>query len=295
MPPLPDDRNDQGGYRHGEEDQYEVARKPIFGLAAVKDDFEARKPQGHEDNSQAVNLEPAVAPRGFDLTRELGRIRYQTLGENQRQDSDGNVDEENPAPTPVVGDPAAQRRTYRRCGDDGHAVKGKSRRPLARGKCVYEYRLLHWCKAASPNALQDAEENQQPQAGRQSTQQGTHCEQENASHVIALTSKHAAQPRGKRQHDSVGHQIAGQHPGALVVTDGKTARDMWQGDVGDSGVEQLHECSQRDDDCDYPGIDSRPLGGYVRDRNGGRCSAHTCSNASFDASRDRSVASKLMV
>jgi len=55
-----------------------------------KDDFEARKPQGHEDNSQAVNLEPAVAPRGFDLTRELRRIRYQTFGENQRQDSDGN-------------------------------------------------------------------------------------------------------------------------------------------------------------------------------------------------------------
>src|SRR5216684_3268941 len=48
------------------------------------------------------------AARGFDLTGELRRVRDQTLGEDKRHYSDGNVDKENPSPAPAIGDPTAQ-------------------------------------------------------------------------------------------------------------------------------------------------------------------------------------------
>src|SRR5258708_19898632 len=38
--------------------------------------------------------------------------------------SDRNVDEENPAPAPAIGDPSTEGRANDRGGDDGHAIQG---------------------------------------------------------------------------------------------------------------------------------------------------------------------------
>ena len=61
--------------------------------------------------------------------------------------------------------------------------------------------------------------------------------------------------RAHGQHDGVGHQVAGQHPGALIGAGAQRAGDMGQGHVGDGGVEHLHEGRQRHGHGDQPGID----------------------------------------
>src|SRR5713226_4662567 len=70
---------------------------------------------------------------------------------------------------------------------------------------------------------------------------------------------------------------------------------MRQRNIRNSRVEQLHKGCQRDRDGDDPRIYRRPFGGRARERNGGRYRTHIGANASFDATRDRSVASKRMV
>src|SRR5712692_7631694 len=70
---------------------------------------------------------------------------------------------------------------------------------------------------------------------------------------------------------------------------------MRQRNIRDSRVEQLHKGCQRDGDGDDPRIYRRPFGGRARERNGCRYRTHIGANASFDATRDRSVASKRMV
>jgi hypothetical protein len=62
-------------------------------------------------------------------------------------------------------------------------------------------------------------------------------------------------------------QVAGEDPGAFVVTGAEASRDVRQGDVGDAGIEQLHERRQRDRKRDRPTI-VRPPFGRSLDRRG---------------------------
>ena len=79
----------------------------------------------------------------------------------------------------------------------------------------------------------------------------------NTGHVIVLAAKNTAQPRAQGKHNSVCHQITGKHPGAFVVTYGQTAGNMRKRDVGDAGIQQLHEGGKRNGDGNKPGIDRR--------------------------------------
>jgi len=118
-----------------------------------------------------------------------------------------------------------------------------------------------------------------------------------AKHIVAFASKNPAQPCGKRKNHGIRHQIAGQDPGAFVVADGETSGDMRQGNIGNGGVEQLHKGGQRNRDRDDPRIYCGPFGPRPGERKGGGYSTHThvSLNASFDATRDRSVPSNVVV
>ena len=69
-------------------------------------------------------------------------------------DADGNVDEENPAPAPVIGDPSAERRADGRRGDDRHAVEREGGGAFRGGKRVDEDCLLDRREAAAADSLQ---------------------------------------------------------------------------------------------------------------------------------------------
>ena len=239
----------------------EIAFEPVFGLSAIENHFQARECHGHGENSPAIDFQFAVFARGFHFTLEFRRIGEQAAGEDQRDDADRDVDEENPAPAPVVGDPAAERRTDCRRGDDSHAVEREGCGALMRRESIDEDRLLDRCEPAAADSLQDAEKDEGAEAGSKTAQQRTDGEERDANHVVAFAPEAAAEPRGERQDDGVGDEIAGEHPGAFVGADGEAAGDMRKRDVGDGGVEQFHEGRQGDGDGDEPWIDAHSRSG----------------------------------
>src|SRR5271163_2795117 len=129
--PLPysdgDERNhaDDG---HGDD---EVRAEPIVALALIEDDLHGAEAEGEQAETDVINAEA-----GAFLLLHVGRIADQHIGENQRNDTDGNVDEENPAPVEIVSDPSAEGGTDRRSEHHGHAVNGESHSAFSRLESV---------------------------------------------------------------------------------------------------------------------------------------------------------------
>ena len=144
---------------------YLYNQEPALGavLSAIQNDLQTREAEGHEENPEAVNPNLAAFPGSFDFTRELWRIGNEPVRQNQRHNPDGNVDKEDPPPTPVVCNPTTERRADHRGSHDGHAVESESRRSLLRRKRVHENGLLHRSQPSAPDTLQNAKEDEQAQ------------------------------------------------------------------------------------------------------------------------------------
>src|SRR6266481_3222696 len=171
MAPFPKRGRSQCHKRDRKEQNNEAAFEPVFGLSAIQNNLQTRKAEGHEGDPEAINAKPAAFPGRFDFARELGRVGNQPVRQDQRQNHDGNVDKENPATTPIVGDPPTERRADHRGSHDGHAVESKGRGSLLRRECVHENGLLHRSEATASDALQNAKENEPAQGGSQTAQQ----------------------------------------------------------------------------------------------------------------------------
>ena len=115
-------------------------------------------------------------------------------------------------------------------------------------------RLFARRQTASAQALQDARENQDRQRGRQPAEQRADGEQRYARHVEALAAETVREPAGDGQHDRAGHEIAGQNPGCLFLARAQGSGNVGQRNIGDRGVQHLHECRQRHRQCDQPRI-----------------------------------------
>ena len=183
--------------------------------------------------------------------------------------TDGEIDEENPTPGIIEGDPSAQGRANSGRDDGGDAVECECQTALLRRKSVGENGLRHRLKPAAACALQDAEQKKEAQARRDTTEQRTHSKEEQAGHEKPLPAQCTRQPAADRQHDGVRDQIRSQDPRALVVAGAQISGHVGQGDVGDAGVEDLHEGCQGYDDSDQPGIIPRPPFFLVEGEGGG--------------------------
>src|SRR6266436_5654675 len=157
---FPDHCHDQSNDCDGEECHDEIALKPVQPLATIEHDFKAGEAERDQQNSQVVNLQSSCLSCGLHFLLELWRIRQQPTGQDQRDDSDWDINEEDPAPRKAVGDPATKGWPDGRCGYDRHAVKSESSRTLGGRKRVYEDRLLDWGQASSGYALEHSEKDQ---------------------------------------------------------------------------------------------------------------------------------------
>ena len=160
MPPLPKRGHNQRHERDRKERDNKTAFEPIFRLAAIEDNFQAREAEGHQKNPQAINPKPAAIPRSFDFARELRGVGNEPVRQEQRHNPDGNIDKEDPTPTPVVCDPTTERRADHGGSHDGHAVESEGRGPLLRRERVHENGLLHRSQPAATDTLQNAKENE---------------------------------------------------------------------------------------------------------------------------------------
>ncbi len=195
------------------------------------------------------------------MAAQPGRIFDHLRGEEEREQTDGHIDEEDPAPVVVVGNPAAEGGTNGGCDHNGHAVHRKRQTTFLGREGVGENGLLAGTHAAAARALQDAEENQQRQGRRQSAQDRRNGEQGNAGHVETLASDDRSEPARHGQHDRVGNQVAGEHPGGFVLPGAESAGNVGQSNIGDGGVEHLHEGCQGHGERDDPRVVARLPGG----------------------------------
>ena len=124
------DEDQRGGGDDGEDDD-EVRFKPVVALALVEDDLQSAQAKRNEAETDVIDF-------GFAelAALEIGRVLNKPRGQQQGNDADGNVDEKNPAPGEVVGDPSAERGADRGSGDHGDAVNGKGHAALGgRERC----------------------------------------------------------------------------------------------------------------------------------------------------------------
>ena len=85
-------------------------------------------------------------------------------GEDESNDSDGNVDVENPAPTVIVGEPAAGDRAQHGRDHDSQRPESHRLSALLRRERFHQDGLRQRLQAAATRALDDAAGNQKRQA-----------------------------------------------------------------------------------------------------------------------------------
>ena len=161
LSPLPHDQADHAADKQEREEADEAGGEPVVLFALVEHDLQAAHGDGEEAQAHVIHVAQLGAV-GLDPRR----IFDQAGDQNEGQNADGNVDEEDPAPGEVVGDPAAER------GADGgrehgdQAVEGEGLAALLRLEGVGHDGLGHGLHAAAAGALNDAEEQQHGQRGR---------------------------------------------------------------------------------------------------------------------------------
>ena len=142
----------------------------------------------------------------------------------------------------------------------------RPRRVWREGRCRRGW-PAHGREAAAADALQDAREQHDVERGGDAAEERGDGEEGDAGHVVVLAAEDAGEPRGHGQDDGVGDEVGGEDPGDFVIGAAEAAGDVGQGDVGDGGVEQLHEGGEGDGERDDPGIDPQADSG-VADRRG---------------------------
>ena len=129
-----------------------VEMKPVFDLAAIEHELQAAEGQRDQRKADPVDLEPAGQPF-FAFPFEDFRLHHQPLHQHKRENAERHVDEKDPMPGIIVGDPAADGRTDGRRHDDGDAVDGERLRTLLRREGIGQHRLLAGRHAAAAETL----------------------------------------------------------------------------------------------------------------------------------------------
>src|SRR5262249_36769560 len=153
----------------------------------------AAEAQADQSDSDVVDAEA-----GFHtLALHVRRIADEKVRQNQRNDSDRDVDVENPAPGIIVGNPAAE--PWTDCGrdDDSDSVDSESHTALFERERVVKDGLLARLQSAAAGALQNAEEHQHSQIGGQAAQKRADSKKSNANHVKTLAAYQAREPSRK--------------------------------------------------------------------------------------------------
>ena len=217
--------------------------EPVRALAPVQHELQAPEPEHHEEESRDVHAPRRLRVRGV----EQERARHE-----EAEHADGQVDVEDPAPGPVVGDPSPHRRPERRGEHDPESPHRHGHAALVGRKDLPQHRLRDGDDRPAPQTLEDAHGDQELDGGRDGGEKGADGEQRGADQEKAPPSEPRGEPPGGGQRDGIGREVRGEHPRDLVEPRGERPLDVGQGDVGDAGVEDLEHRHQHDGDGDGP-------------------------------------------
>src|SRR5258708_33011750 len=129
--------------------------EPVIALSFVEDHLQRSEAERDQTEPDVVDL------RFAQLTAlEVWRILNEPRCQQERKNADGDINEENPAPAEVVGDPTPERGTNGRSHNHGHAIDGKCHAALGGRKGISEDGLLARLQAAAARTLKNAEDDQ---------------------------------------------------------------------------------------------------------------------------------------
>ena len=233
---FPDHEHHQRDRGHDGEHHDGGRGEPVLVVAQVEQDLQRAHAQHQRGQADVVHL------RLLQPLRPTPELR---ADDEAGKDADGNVDEEDPFPAVVVGDPAAEDRAGDR-RDHGDHRQQRNRLPaLGRRIDRQQQCLRHRVHRSRDETLQRARADQQAhRVGDAAQERGDH-ERHRRPHEQLALAEVAAEPAGQRQRDGIAHGERGDHPGRLVGAAAEVAGDGRQRHVGDRGVQHLHERRQR--------------------------------------------------
>ena len=200
---------------------------------------------------------PSTLPSVLADALEVGRVFHDAAGEKNGENAYGNIEEEDPAPGVVVGNPAADGGSDGGRDDDGHAVDGEGDAAFVGSEGIGEDGALAGLEASAGRALKDAEDDEQSERVGEAAAERKDGERDDTTHVEALAADAVGDPAADGENDGVGDEIGGENPGGLVVTGAERPGNVRKGDVGDGGIERFHERGERDGEGDDPRIEPR--------------------------------------
>ena len=166
VPPFVKYEGDQRDHGEREKDGDVGGAEPVFLLALVEDDLQEAEADDDQRQADVIDLDVLA----LDCRAATADLRPPG-GEEEGEQADGDVDEENPAPVVIVGDPAAESGADGRGDDDRHAEDGEGLAALLGREGVREDGLFAGAHASSAGALQDAEENEEGQRRREAAEE----------------------------------------------------------------------------------------------------------------------------
>ncbi len=104
---------------------------------------------------------PSTLPSVLADALEVGRVFHDAAGENNGENAYGDIEEEDPAPGIVVGNPAADGGPDGGCDDDRHSVDGEGDAAFVGSEGIGEDGALAGLEASAGRALKDAEDDEQ--------------------------------------------------------------------------------------------------------------------------------------
>ena len=247
-PGVPDPPNEPDHQRrHGP--AHPDGAEPVVLLALVENDLQAAGP--HHEQAEADVVEGAHLG-----VLDVRRIVDEAADHDDRKNADGNVDVERVAPTPRIGEPAAERGAEHRSHHDAKTVGGHGHGALLDGKTFQQDGLRERLQCAAARALQNARHQNDGQRRRRSAEERRDGEENDARQQEALAAKTPREPIRRGQDDGIGDEVAGKNPGGLRVRRRERTGNVGQRHRGDGGVKHLHEGGQHDRDRDQPWVDT---------------------------------------
>src|SRR2546428_2909123 len=154
-------------------------------LAAIEHELETAESHHHEHE-----------PEGIDAPRllQVGRVEEEGADHDEAEEPDGQVDVEDPAPGPVVRDPAAQGRPEDGAHHDADAPHGHGEAALTQREDLPQDGLRERDQRAAPESLEDAGDDQKGQVGGQPREEGADREDRGADEEEAAAPDTTRQP-----------------------------------------------------------------------------------------------------
>ncbi len=175
----------------------------------------------------------------------LQRLDHHERDHQDREDADGQVHVEDPAPRQVLGEEATDERPDDRPESEHDREDHRDLRALLDRVHVGHDRLRDREDAAGAGALEPAEENELQHRARGAAQDRAEHEDHHPGEEDLLAPVHVGEAAPQRDRRDLREQVRGEHPG--VVVEAVQVADDGRHRGGDDGAVERGEEHARDD------------------------------------------------